>query len=81
MPRPPAYRTKNPKREGLAFIMNNPKTNPTTPQGRQAFNAINSASGLSLSQTLKHIGQKSRAPAPTEDEKSKSRMSILESDK
>jgi hypothetical protein len=58
--------------------MKNPKTNPTTPEGRKGFNAMLSASGLPVSETLKYIGKKSKAPKPTDDEKAKERLATLE---
>lgn len=58
--------------------MNNPKTNPLTPEGKKGFNAMVSASGLPVSETLKYIGKKSKTPKVTDDEKSKERLERLE---
>ena len=75
---PKGFKGKNSMREGLAYLMNDVITNLATPQGKQAFAAMNNASGLSISETLKHIGNRSRAPAPTDAEKSKARLNKLE---
>ncbi len=58
--------------------MKNPKTNPTTPEGRKGFNAIVHASGLPVSETLKYIGKRSKTPKVTDEEKSKERLDRLE---
>lgn len=58
--------------------MKNPRTNPTTPEGRKGFNAMLNASGLPVSETLKYIGKKSKAPRITDDDKSKERLANLE---
>lgn len=58
--------------------MKNPKTNPTTPEGRKGFNAMINASGLPVSETLKYIGKKSKTPKVSDDEKSKERLERLE---
>jgi hypothetical protein len=36
------------------------------------------ASGLPVTETLKYIGKKSKAPKPTDDEKAKERLAALE---
>lgn len=58
--------------------MKNPKTNPTTPEGRKAFNAVLNASGMSTSETLKYIGKKSKAPKVSDQEKQEKRLEKLE---
>lgn len=58
--------------------MKNPKTNPTTPEGRKGFNAMLNASGLPVSETLKYIGKRSKAPKVSDDQKSKERLANLE---
>ena len=58
--------------------MQNPKTNPTTPEGRKAFNEIVNASGLPVSEVLKHIGKKSKLPRETDQEKQEKRLDKLE---
>ena len=64
--------------EGLAFMMRDPRTNPTTPNGRKVFNEMLNASGLPMSETLKYIGKKSRAPRVDENERSQNRLAKLE---
>ena len=64
--------------QGLIYLMKNPKTNPTTPEGRKGFNAMLNASGLPASETLKYIGKKSKTPKVSDDDKSKERLSALE---
>jgi hypothetical protein len=75
----PNHSSQSPAAQGLAYLMKNPKTNPTTPDGRKGFNAMLNASGLPVSETLKYIGKKSKAPKVNEDDKSKERLAKLES--
>ena len=60
------------------YLMKNPKTNPLTPEGKKGFNAITNASGLPVSETLKYIGKRSKAPKVSDEEKSKERLERLE---
>ena len=69
---------QTPMAEGLAFLMRDPRTNPTTPQGKKVFNEMMNASGLPMSEVLKHVGKKSKAPKVNEDERSQSRVEKLE---
>jgi hypothetical protein len=66
------------KAQGLLFLMNNPKTNPLTPEGKRGFDAMVNASGLSVGETLKYIGKKSKTPRVSDDDKSKERLEKLE---
>jgi hypothetical protein len=60
-------------------MMNNPHTNPFTDQGRKGFNETHRASGLSTTELLSYIGNKSKKPkGPTEDEISQQRLEKLE---
>lgn len=63
---------------GLRFLMNTPRTNPTTPEGRKAFNELMNASGLPTTEVLKHIGKKSKAPRVSDQEKQEKRLDKLE---
>ena len=64
--------------DGLKYLLQNPKTNPTTPEGRKVFNEIVSASGLPVTEVLKHIGKKQKAPRETDQEKQEKRLDKLE---
>ena len=64
--------------DGLKFLLQNPKTNPTTPEGRKVFNEMVNASGLPVSEVLKHIGKKQKAPRETDQEKQEKRLEKLE---
>lgn len=75
----PIHSSQSPAAQGLVFLMKNPKTNPCTPDGRKGFNAMLGASGLPVTETLKYIGKRSKAPKVNEDDKSKERLAKLES--
>ncbi len=64
--------------DGLKFLLNSPRTNPTTPDGRKAFNEVINASGLPASEVLKHIGRKAKAPRVSDQEKQEQRLDKLE---
>ena len=64
--------------EGLAFLMRDPRTNPTTPSGTKVFNEMINASGLPMSEVLRHVGKKNRAPKVNEDDRSQARLEKLE---
>tara|TARA_R110000868_G_scaffold134980_2_gene347280 strand:- start:1454 stop:1687 length:234 start_codon:yes stop_codon:yes gene_type:complete len=64
--------------EGLAYLMRDPRTNPTTPAGRKVFNEMLSASGMPMTETLKYVGKKSRQPRVNEDDRSQTRLEKLE---
>ena len=66
--------------EGLVFLMNNPKTNPLTQEGKKVYEEIVKASGLPLSKTLEYIGKKTKTPRVTDDQKSKERLNKLENE-
>lgn len=61
---------------GLEKILNSPEASPLN--NPQVFRQIVSQSGQSLSNTLKYIGKKSKAPRVTDEEKSKARLEKLE---
>lgn len=61
---------------GLEKILNSPDASPL--HNPQVFRQIVSQSGQSLSQTLKYIGKKSKAPRVSDEEKSKARLEKLE---
>lgn len=58
--------------------MNNPQTNPTTPGGKKVFDEVMKNSGMSITQTLKYVGKKSKQPRITDDQRSKERLEKLE---
>lgn len=60
------------------MLLQNPKTNPTTPEGRKVFNEIVNASGLPVTEVLKHIGKKSKVPRETDQQKQEKRLEKLE---
>lgn len=61
---------------GLEKILNNKEASPL--QNPQVFRQILSSTGKSMSETLKYIGKKQKAPKPNDDEKSKARLEKLE---
>lgn len=61
---------------GLETILNNKEASPL--HNPNVFRQIVSQSGQSLSETLKYIGKKSKAPRVTDEEKSKARLEKLE---
>ena len=68
---------KIPMADGLTFLMRNPETNPTTPEGKRVFNEMIKQSGMTVSDTLKYVGKRSKR-GPTDDERSKQRLEKLE---
>lgn len=73
MPKP-----KSAVAEGLQFLMRNPQTNPTTPEGKKVFDEIVRNSGMSITQTLKYVGKKSKQPRVSDDQRSKERLEKLD---
>lgn len=71
---PPAQKSAMTK--GLEKILNNKEASPL--HNPAVFRQIVSASGKSLSETLKYIGKKQKQPKPNDDEKSKTRLEKLE---
>lgn len=62
---------------GLEKILNSPEASPLT--NPQVFRQVVSSGGKSLSETLKYIGKKQKAPSqPNDSEKSKARLEKLE---
>lgn len=59
-------------------MMKNPQTDPTTPGGKKVFNEIMKSSGMTMTETLKYIGKKSKQPRVTDDQRSKERLEKLE---
>ena len=64
--------------EGLAFLLNNPKTNPLTNEGKKVYDELFKASGMPVSKTLEYIGKKTKTPRITDEQKSKERLNKLE---
>ena len=80
--------SRMPKREksaitkGLETMLNNPATSPFSAEGAKVFKEIISASGLPLTEALKHIGKgKKKAKGPTDAERSEARIEKLEETK
>lgn len=61
---------------GLEKILNSPEASPLN--NPQVFRQIVSQGGKSMSETLKYIGKKSKAPRINDEEKSKARLEKLE---
>jgi hypothetical protein len=55
---------------GLQHLINSPAS-PLTPEGLHAFRLMKKASGLSVQETVEHIGKRGRQPKPTETDKAK----------
>ena len=64
--------------DGLLFLMKNPETNPMTPDGKRVFSEMVKQSGMPVSEVLKHVGKKSKAPRQSDDDRSKQRLEKLE---
>jgi hypothetical protein len=66
---------------GLEHILNNPQTNFV--KNPTVFGEIHKASGMSVSEMIRHVGKRSKAPKkdekPSDDERSKERLAALES--
>lgn len=74
-------KTKSDFTLGLETILNNPKTNFM--KNPAVFKEIHKASGLSMSELIRHVGKKSKTTTkdekPSDDDRSKERLSSLES--
>jgi hypothetical protein len=55
---------------GFQHLVNSPAS-PLTPEGLQAFRLMKKASGLSVQETIEHIGKRGRQPKATETDKAK----------
>ena len=55
---------------GFQHLMNSPAS-PLTPEGLHAFRLMKKASGLSVQETVEHIGKRGRQPKATETDKAK----------
>lgn len=62
---------------GLEKILNSQDVSPL--HNPHVFRQIVSSSGKSLSETLKYLGKKTKAPRVTDEDKSKARLEKLES--
>jgi hypothetical protein len=66
---------------GLEHILNNPQTNFV--KNPTVFGEIHKASGMSVSEMIRHVGKRSKSQKkdekPTDDERSKERLAALES--
>lgn len=62
--------------KGLEKILNNKEASPL--HNPAVFRQIVSASGKTMSETLKYLGKKGRQPKPNDEEKSKARLEKLE---
>ena len=73
MAKPPQ---KSAMTRGLEKILNSPDASPLN--NPQVFRQIVATGGKTLSETLKYVGKKAKAPQPTDDDKSKARLEKLE---
>ena len=55
---------------GFQHLANSPAS-PLTPEGLQAFRLMKKATGLSVQDTIEHIGKRGRQPKATETDKAK----------
>jgi hypothetical protein len=55
---------------GFQHLVNSPAS-PLTPEGLQAFRLMKKATGLSVQDTIEHIGKRGRQPKATETDKAK----------
>lgn len=66
---------------GLEHILNNPQTNFV--KNPTVFGEIHKASGMSVSEMIRHVGKRSKSvkkdEKPSDDERSKERLAALES--
>ena len=69
---------KNHLTAGLEAMLNDPRTNPFTPDGAKGFKAVMEASQLPMTEVFKHIGKGKKAPKPKDEDKSKARLEKLE---
>jgi hypothetical protein len=65
---------------GLEHILNNPQTNFV--KNPTVFGEIHKASGMSISEMIRHVGKRSKShkkdEKPSDDERSKERLAALE---
>lgn len=65
---------------GLEHILNNPQTNFV--KNPTVFGEIHKASGMSVSEMIRHVGKRSKSQKkdekPSDDERSKERLAALE---
>lgn len=66
-------------KKGMEFLLNNPKTNPFTNTGAQGFDALMTATGMSLNDTLKYLG-KHKNRKPKDEDTTKKRLDTLEAE-
>lgn len=73
-------KTKSDFAVGLEHILNNPQTNFV--KNPTVFGEIHKASGMSVSEMIRHVGKRSRSAKkdekPSDDERSKERLAALE---
>ena len=63
-------RSETAGQRGLQHLVNSPAS-PLTPEGLHAFRLMKKASGLSVQETVEHIGKRGRQFQPTETDKAK----------
>jgi len=71
-------REKSAFAKGLEVILNDPRTSPFTQEGGKVFREVIHASGLPLTEALKHIGKGKKQKGPTDAERSQARVEKLE---
>ena len=62
--------------QGLERILNNPETSPLT--NPQVYRQLIKSTNQSLTETLKHLGRGKQPKPPSDDEKSKERLAVLQ---
>lgn len=61
------------------MMINDPRTNPFTPEGQKGFRAVLDATALPMTESLKYLGKNSKkVPKKKEEDKSKERLEKLE---
>ena len=63
-------RSETAGQRGLQHLVNSPAS-PLTPEGLHAFRLMKKASGLSVQETVEHIGKRGRQQKATETDKAK----------
>lgn len=66
--------------QGLEVLLNDSRTNPFSVEGAKGFKAVMEASNLPLSETLKYLGKKKKAPKQSDSDRSKERIEKLETE-
>jgi len=75
-------RTKSDFTKGLETVLNNPQVSPFGSGGPQVFREMMKASGLSICDTMKYVGKKTKGVSQKklDEQRSEQRLEKLESD-